>query len=335
MEAFALLAARVHLKVDDEFPEITDALLSVVYPHYLRPIPSMSVVEFHLDPTQGKLTGGLTIPRHAPLRTRPFEGAPCHFRTCYETTLWPLQVAAAQWTAPERLDRPLRAPDAVAALRLELECLPDVTFESLDLANLRFYLNGESHLVHALYELLGNNRARILLRNPDAAPDREPLVLPGDALRAVGFADDEDVLPYPGRSFTGYRVLQEYFSFPEKYFFLDLTGLERLAVAGFGSRAEIVILISPFERQEWQQTLETGVSPQTLRLNCTPAVNLFPQTAEPVLIDGTRYEYPVIPDVRRRQLMEIYSVDDVVSTPAGLARGDALSAVLLLPPRSV
>ncbi len=82
LEGFAFLAARIHLKLEDDLPEISDALLSVVYPHYLRPIPSMSIVEFHLDPEQGKLTTGLRIPRDSVLYSRPVGGAPCKFRTC-------------------------------------------------------------------------------------------------------------------------------------------------------------------------------------------------------------------------------------------------------------
>jgi len=224
VEAFAFLAARVHLKIDDEFPEITDALLNIVYPHYLRPIPSMSVVEFHLDPEQGKLTSGLKIPRHALLYSRPFQGAPCKFRTAYETTIWPVSVAAAQWKTPERLDPPLKAPDAAAVFRIELQCLPDVSFEQLELSRLRFYLDGESNLVHSLYELLLNNCTRILIRDPDPNSRVTPVTLEAAAIRPVGFGEDESVLPYPRRSFVGYRILQEYFTFPEKFFFLELTG---------------------------------------------------------------------------------------------------------------
>ncbi len=314
IEAFAFLAARVHLKIDDEFPEITDALLNIVYPHYLRPIPSMSVVQFHLDPEQGKLTSGLEIPRGSLLFSRPYQGVPCKFQVCYDTTIWPVRIAAASWTTPERLDPPLKAPEAAAALRLELECLPDVAFEALKLERLRFYLHGESNLVHNLYELLANNFTGAVARNPDGAAAAEPLRLPADALQPVGFAEDEAVLAYPRRSFIGYRLLQEYFCFPEKFFFFDLAGLDRLKAAGFGSRAEIVLLIRPYERQDRQQSLEVGVTEQTLRLNCSPAVNLFPHTAEPILYDGTKYEYPVIPDVRRRHVMEVYSIDEVVST---------------------
>jgi type VI secretion system protein ImpG len=313
IEAFAFLAARVHLKIDDDFPEITEALLGIIYPHYLRPIPSMSVVEFHLDPEQGKLTTGLKIPRDTMLYSRPVDGFPCKFRTCYETTLWPLRVTAAQWTTPDRIRPPLRS-SAAAVLRLELRCLPDVTFHKLELDRLRFYLNGDSQVVFALYELLLNNTSEILIRDPAPGSRLKPVSLRRQALRPVGFHLDEGVLPYPRRSFLGYRLLQEYFAFPEKFLFVELEGLNALRAAQFQESAEILFLISSFERPERHQVLELGVSERTLRPATTPIVNLFPQTAEPILLDQTRYEYPVIPDVRRRRATEVFSVDEVVSS---------------------
>ena len=312
VEAFAFLAARVHLKIDDEFPEITEALLAILYPHYIRPLPSMSVVEFHIDPEQGKLSTGLRIPRGAMLYSRPVDGVPCKFRTCYDTTLWPLTVAEASWRTPDRIQPPVKAPEALAALRLELRCLPDVLFSKLELRSLRFYLNGESNLVHTLYELLCNNCSQILVRDPGSR--QRSLRLSPEIIRPVGFAEDEGMLPYPRRSFIGYRLLQEYFSFPEKFFFVELTGLEQLAAAGFQDRAEFIFLISPFERSDRQQMLEVGVSPKTLRPSCSPIINLFPQTAEPVVLDQLRHEYPVVPDLRRRHGLEIFSVDEVLST---------------------
>ncbi|MGA3127062.1 MAG: type VI secretion system baseplate subunit TssF [Candidatus Korobacteraceae bacterium] len=314
LEAFAFLAARVHLKIDDDFPEITNALFGILYPHYIRPIPSMSVVQLHLDPEQGKLTTGLVIPREAMLHSREVEGVPCKFRTCYETTLWPVNVAAAQWLTPDRLTPPVRAAETVGAIRLVLKCLPDVSFDKLEMRSLRFYLSGESKLVHTLYELLCNNCNQILLRNPGPGPRKEPVVLSPGMLRPVGFEENEALLPYPRRSFSGYRLLQEYFTFPEKFFFLDLDGLEALGSLGLGSEIEIVFLLKRFERSERAQMLEMGVTPQTFRLGCTPIVNLFAQTAEPILLDQTQYEYPIVPDVRRQYAMEIFSVDDVVGT---------------------
>lgn len=314
LEAFALLAARVHLRIDDDFPQITEALLNILYPHYLRPIPSMSVAQLHTDPESGKLTSSLKIPKGTVLYSKPVDGVPCKFRTSYDVTLWPIKISQAQWMTPDRVRPALRATEA-AVLRVELECFPDVSFEKLDLDSLPFYLSGESASVHALYELLCRNCSRILLRDPakPKAPARELSVR---GLEPMGFAEDEDVLPYPRRSFVGYRLLQEYFAFPEKFFFLRLKGLSELHRSGFTNKAELLFLISPFEQDGRHQRLEVAVSEKTLRLGCTPIINLFSQTAEPILVDQTRYQYPIVPDARRRQTMEIYSVDEVVSTDA-------------------
>jgi type VI secretion system protein ImpG len=316
LEGFAFLAARVHLKIDDEFPEITTALLDVVYPHYLRPIPSMSVVEFHLDPEQGKLSTSLAIPSKSMLYSRAqVSGATCKFQTCYDTLLWPVVVAEAQWGTPDRLKPAVKVSEAVGAIRLVVRCLPDVTFQKLGMRSIRFYLNGESNLTHTLYELLCNNCIQILLRDP-ARPAIPPVVLSPENLRAVGFEENEAMLPYPRRSFSGYRLLQEYFTFPDKFLFFDLDGLEQLSPIGFSDQVEIVFLISKFDRADRQQVLELGVSVSTFRLNCSPIVNLFPQTAEPILLNQTRYEYPVVPDVRRSFANEIFSLDSVVCTSA-------------------
>ncbi len=314
LEAFALLAARVHLRIDDDFPQITESLLNILYPHYLRPVPSMTVAQFHTDPESGKLTTALKIPKGTVLYSRPVEGVPCKFRTSYDATLWPLKIAQAQWLTPDRIRPALRASEA-AVLRVELECFPDVSFEKLDLENLSFYLNGESAVVHALYELLCRNCVRILVRDPlkPKSPVRE---LSARNLQPMGFGENEDVLPYPRRSFTGYRLLQEYFSFPEKFFFMNLKGLSLLQGAGCTSKAELLFMISPFEQDGRHQRLEVAVNDRTLRLACAPIINLFSQVAEPILVDQTRYQYPIIPDARRRQTMEIYSVDEVVSTDA-------------------
>ena len=317
LEAFAFLAARIHLKIDDDFSEISEALLSVVYPQYLRPIPAMSIVQLQLDPEQGKLTTGLAVPRGAALFSKPVGGTPCKFRTAYDTTLWPLTVAAAQWKTPDQISPPVSGTSAVGALRVELRCLPDVRFDQLALDSLRFYLNGEAALVATLYEVLSNNCVEILIRDIGSKPPRPPVVLPGSALRPVGFGPEETVLPPGRRTMVAYGLLQEYFTFPEKFFFLDLQGFDKARAAGFGTRAEVIFLIAPFERAERRATLEAGVSEKTLLLGCTPVVNLFAQDSEPIEVTATRYEYPVVADARRRETTRIFSVDDIVAVRPG------------------
>ncbi|HLJ50223.1 MAG TPA: type VI secretion system baseplate subunit TssF [Bryobacteraceae bacterium] len=312
LESFAFLAARVHLKIDDEFPEITEALLSIVYPHYIRPIPSMSIVEFVTDPSQANPESGLTVDKDAMLYSRPVGGVPCKFRTCYKTTLWPLSVTAAEWKTPDRMTPPIRVLEAAAAVRVELKCEGDAPLNKLQTDSLRFFLNGESNIVNTLYELLSCNIVQIMLRDPTPGSRIKPVMLPQDSLRPVGFAEDEGMLPYPKRSFIGYRLLVEYFTFPEKFFFFDLNNL-RQAFSHFKDRVEIVFLIREFELEDRRQLLELGVSAKMFKLGCTPIVNLFPQTAEPILLTQRRYEHPIVPDVRRPMATEIFSVDQVVS----------------------
>jgi len=313
LEAFAFLAARVHLKIDDEFPEITESLLGILYPHYLRPIPAMSVAEFQVDYEQVTPEAGLRIERGSVLRSRPVHGVPCKFRTCYDLTFWPLEVVEAEWKPPDRLQPAIRATDAVAAVRLVLRCAGDVTFDKLSLSSLRLYLNGESSMVHTLYELMCNNCTQLLARDP-AARSRAPLSLPRDSVRPVGFGENESVLPYSRRSFAGYGLLQEYFCFPQKFFFLDVCNLDTVCAAGFGKTVELIFLISPFERSDRRQALELGVTGATFRLGCSPIVNLFPHTAEPILLSHRQYEYPVVPDVNHRNALEVFEILEVVNS---------------------
>ena len=310
LEGFSFLAARIHLKIDDDFPEISEALMSVVYPQFVRPIPSMSIVEFQLDQDKGKATTGFPIPRGSTLYSKPVNGVPCKFRTCYETTLWPLTVTAAEWKSPDRLQTPIAGTNAAAALRLELQCLPDVLLPKLGLDTLRFYLNGESGVVNTLYELLCANLLKIVVRDPTPGSRVRPATLPASVLKPVGFDEDHGVLPYSSRSFLGYRLLQEYFTFPEKFLFVDLTGLEEVWSTGFKDRAELIFLISGFEA-DYQQRMELGLSSRTFRLGCCPIINLFEQTAEPILLSQRKPEYPIVPDVRRPNAVEVFSVDQV------------------------
>ena len=304
IQGFAFLSARVHQKLDDEFPEITEALLSVLYPHYLAPVPSMAIAQFVLDPEQGKLSRGHRLERGTTLYSQPVNGQACRFRTCYPVTLWPLDVVSAQLDTTARQGLVARA---AAIIRLELRCLAGMSFANLELDQLRFYLHGESRLVYALYELLFNNVLDVHVRPAGASGAAKPLVLGRECLRPVGFDADEGILPYGRRSFVGYRLLQEYFALPEKFLFFDLTGLERAAAAGCKDRIEVLLRLDRSPR------LEQPVSADTFRLGCAPVVNLFEQLAEPIRVSQTQAEYRIVPDVRRQQTTEVYSVDAVVS----------------------
>ncbi|HEY4047193.1 MAG TPA: type VI secretion system baseplate subunit TssF [Acidobacteriaceae bacterium] len=314
LEAFSFLAARIHLRLDDDLPELTEGFLDVVYPHYLRPIPAMSVAEFKLDDNFTSASSSVNVPAGSELRSRrTVDGMPCRFRTGYPVDLWPLEVAECTWRRPEQTPTPTRVSDAVAVVRVVLKGRKDVVFSKLSLDRLNFYLAGDKSLVLPLYELLSRNLIQVLVRNPKA-PQASMVALGAEALRPVGFASDESLLQYTPRSFQGYRLLQEYFSFPEKFLFFALEGLQQAISAMQSEELELLFYLSAFDQPERSQALEVGVSAQTMRLGCTPIVNLFAQTAEPILVTQARHEYPIIPNTRQQRMIETYSIESVTAT---------------------
>ncbi|HZD03870.1 MAG TPA: type VI secretion system baseplate subunit TssF, partial [Longimicrobiales bacterium] len=202
-----------------------------------------------------------------------------------------------------------------------LECPEGVKLHELALARLRLHVSAEASVAYTVYELLCNNVQSILLRGI-GADGSQGEVHASCELHPVGFEDEEGLLPYPRQAFLPYRTLQEYFVFPEKYLFLDLSGLEALGGTEWERGVEVVVLVSPFERADRAEVLESGVSARTFRLGCTPIVNLFQRSSEPILLSHKRQEYPIVADARRRDSTRIYSVDDV--SPVGSAKARSI-----------
>jgi type VI secretion system protein ImpG len=309
IEGFALLAGRIHHKLDDEFPELTDALLGLLYPHYLAPVPSMAVVQFDLDPDRSTLPDGFRIERNSTLSTPPIGEGPCKYRTSYPVTLWPIKVTSAELLTPPfpaGLQPPPRTP---SALSLRLECQSGMNLADLSLDRLRFFLSGEDHVIAKLYGLIFNLATLVVMRPPGSSGRQPAITLaPSRCLFQVGFGADEILLPYPRRSFPGYCLLTELFTFPSKFLFLDLGGFEQVRQAGYEKQLEVVIFFN-----QPVGALQQAVDAETFRLGCTPVINLFEQTAEPVDVSQLRYEYRIVPDVARSMSTEIYSVDSVSS----------------------
>jgi type VI secretion system protein ImpG len=194
-------------------------------------------------------------------------------------------------------------------LRLQLECQGELPLAGLSLESLRLYLHGEDEPIAKLYELLFNHTTQVLFRPLDRGTQVAPVVAtPSECLGQVGFEQDEALLPYPTRSFPGYRLLTEFFTFPNKFLFVDVNGWRRVSEAGFGRRVEVVFFLDRTEA-----SLEQAVETQTFRLGCAPVVNLFAKSVEGIDFSHLKTEYLVLPDVAHRLGMEVYSVDSVTS----------------------
>lgn len=301
IESFAYLTARVRQSLDDDFPAMTDALLGILYPHYQQPIPSMAIVQ--LQPQPG-LTAAPTIPVGTMLDTEPVEGEPCRFRTTYPVTLHPIAIRAVALTGQPILAPPVAsASGASSCLRITFETLtPEVTFAAIAPDTVRLFLRGAPPVVYPLHELLFNDVIAIAFA--DGVNDPMPIVVGSQALRPVGFGPDEGLLPYPMTAHVGFRLLTEYFAFPEKFLFADIQFPQEAQFGRFGRTVDVFIYL-----RRAIPSLEQALSADVFKLGCTPIVNLFPQAAEPITLDHASSHYLLSPDSRRPRAIETYSIE--------------------------
>ncbi len=325
IEAFAFLTGRIGLKLDDELPEITESFINLLYPHYLAPIPSTAIAQFSFGSPNDKLTSVQKLERGVRLNSRPVDGTPCRFRSCFDVDLMPLELESAALESPAPKDA--RGKFADSHIRLSLRCYGDANLHEMKRGDngeppesIRFYLDGDPQLVFPLYEIIFNHAVSVEIRPKDQPlGDRalktitnirlklpDPVILKAaEAIKQVGFSDDQAILPYTKRSFAGYRLLTEYFSFPYKFLFFDIFGLERAIAGKFGSHFDILIKLKDITPPI------APVTTETFRMGCSPIVNLFERMSDPIYLDQQKYEYHVIPDVHRQSTTEIYSVDGV------------------------
>jgi type VI secretion system protein ImpG len=308
LEGVAFLAARVHHRLDDEFPELTDALLGVLYPHYLAPVPSAAIVQFRGQPellVPVRLEAGLAV------ETEPVHGEACRFRTAWPVTLWPIEIESAKLSG-----LPLAAPanplaaGAVSVLRITLKCRSDAAnFAQLAVDRVRVFLRGAANVTLPLYELLCAHALSVAYA--DGPSDRAPVVLPANVIEPAGFAPEEALLPWPARSFAGFRLLTEYFALPEKFLFLDFARLDAKTLLSDSNRLDIFVYLDRALPE-----LERVIGADALALGCTPMVNLFAQRCEPIQLTHTDTEYRIVPDARRPAAAEIWQVERVRETRA-------------------
>ncbi len=313
IEAFAFLNARTRLKLDDEFPELSESMLGILYPHVLSAFPSMAIAE--ITPQPG-LPGEVVLPKGTELATEPVQGEPVRYRNTYPVSVWPIEL-----TRVEMSGLPLSAPRnpagaaAVGALRLTLQCTErDMTFGALGLDTLRLHLHAEARVAHMLYELIVGGTISVAVA--DSAVDPEPVILDKNAIRRVGFAQDEVSVPLAPAAEPAYALLAEYFAFPDKFLFFDIVGLSSKTMRDGGRTIDIFLYFDRFD-----PALERLATRDRFRLFCTPAINLFHQRAEPIRLVAGRFEHRVIPDARREAMMEVHTVDEVTVTDrAGTAQ---------------
>ncbi|WP_374265187.1 type VI secretion system baseplate subunit TssF [Zoogloea sp.] len=306
IESFALLTARVSKKLEDSYPQFTEALLNVLYPHYLRPFPCCSIAQFE---HAGNMPGATRLPRGTALHSHPIKGAVCRFRTAWALTLQPVSVASLAFdplaTAPAEIRLPVGS-SAIVSLALTLRSTERVGgFGTL--APLRFYIHAEPSVASALRDALFLRRLQLYAEGGDGR--WHPL--PPDALGEVGFAADEALIDMPESAHDAYRHLTEYFCFPEKFNFFDIRPDRLPAALGDATGVRLHCVLGGLGGDSDTARLLQTLGPANLRLDCVPVVNLFPQRGDPIRVSHRSAAYPVVADGRRAFAYEIYAIDAV------------------------
>jgi type VI secretion system protein ImpG len=309
LEGFAFLAARVQLKIDSEFPRFTEHMLEMVYPHYLAPTPSMTVLQMVPGAKLIGLADGFTLPRGSAFRSKIGRGekTPCEYRTAHDVQLWPIEVAAISHSSyvgdigEIKLGsrRPIKG-----ALRITLRRMGDGPIRDLSLKSLPLFIRGQDQTAMRLHELLVGASVAIVARGSDRTWQE---VIDEEPVRALGFSDDEALLPYGPQSFQGYRLLHEYFACPSRFMFAELNGLERAVKRCTTKDLEILVLLDRHD-----PAVESSLGLSHVVLFSTPAINLFPRTADRIQLTNRVHEYHVVPDRTRPMDLEVHSVRSVV-----------------------
>jgi type VI secretion system protein ImpG len=299
LEGVAFLTGLLRQKLDDDFPEIIHELFQLIWPHYLRPLPSASIVAFT---PKASLKQTVRVPKGVQLASVPVDGTACLFRTCYDADVHPLVLEDAV------LDD---TPGRPTAIRLVF-ALQNLKLDDWQPGSLRLHLSGENQHAAEIYMLLRRHLQRIVLSPTGGG---ESCVLSRDCLRPVGFGAKDDLIPYPGQSFPGYRIIQEYFILPQKFLFLDLTGFEQWQRRGPESRFEVRLELN----------LPGSFAPPRVRksnftLAATPVINLFEHDADPIRLDHRASEYMVRPAGSNDKHYQVYNVQSVTGFIQGAAR---------------
>lgn len=319
LEGFSFLAARVRLRIDAEFPRFTNHLLELVYPHYLAPTPSMAVVQLQADLGAGNLARGYAVPRGTALHSLLGKAdlTACEFRTAHEVKLWPLTLRQASYFACSGAVSGIDTTpwgSVKAVLRLRLATPPGLLCSEVGLERLPLYVRGAGGLPGRILEQLLAHGA-VILAMPATPPASRPAwheVLPASQIRAVGGEEHQALLPATARSFAGYRLLQEYFAFPERYLFVELGGLVTAMRRCCAPEIDLLVLLDRFDA-----SLEQAISAANFSLYCTPAINLFPKRADRIHLSDRQRDYQVVPDRTRPLDFEVYQVKKVTGYGSG------------------
>jgi type VI secretion system protein ImpG len=300
LEGFAFLTAALRQKIDDEQPEFTRSLLSLIQPHMLRPFPSVTLMK--LEPVARAISSGQRVPRGTRVLSEQNDGKTYRFQTTAECLVYPVRIKSAEYE---------RAGDR-STIAITLATTFDVEFRQLSLERLRLNFTGKLVSAQQLYRLMGRHLDGISLVSEDRTIS---LRAAGASVRPIGLDTEEALLPPCKAVPEGPRLLQEYFTFVRKFLGFDVSGLGQ-AFSGWG-RKEVQLLFG-FDRA---LPVDFRLKADDISLYCVPAINLFTGSAEPIFVDHRKNSYPLRVQGEADNLSDILTIDEITGSGYAAPRG--------------
>ncbi len=311
LQSFALMSAQHGIRLEDEVPEFTHALIDTIHGAFLRPFPSCAMAQFHGN-RDGKQTEPRVIPRGTQLVA---PNSRLVFCTASDVTLVPLSVSTVRYAtsavAPMQAALP---PDATGLLSFTLELTSPSARFAIAPDMLRLHLVGDREIAAALADGVLMHSARVFVEldgNGRWTRVDMPLV-------AAGFDDADALLPPPrDTTVAPFHLLMEYGAFPARFDGLDLNLARLKRLAGGARRITMHIALTGIHPDSRRAQRLVAASADNLRLFCTPVVNLFSSNAEPIETKAGLPYYALKPfSLKTTATTEVWSVDQVRITTA-------------------
>lgn len=317
LESFAFLTGRISQEIDDQYPETATALLNVLYPHLVNPIPAMAIAHLKVDPSNGNLTTGFSIPKRTLLNAEAHEGISCQFSTVYPLKLWPIEVDHVSFSTSNKFYTYGQKPKEWF-LRFDLKST-GVDFNVMGVDQLDFHIHADRKLALLIYQTIFAQQDIQVYYGTDK---KNLYALPKGSIEPLGFAADEMSMPMGSHTIHSYQMIQEYFHLPEKFLFFRIKNLQDILKTHDLITEDLQLFIS---LDDVSDIYEESITPQNFLLGATPIVNLFPKTTDPFRLDKKQTHYRLIPDQRLDKTTEIYSIDEIIGSIEGQGEPQVLS----------
>ncbi len=293
-EGFAFLTGRIRERLDDEMPEYTESLISLLYPHYLKPVPSFAMLAF--KPRPGAVQGASVLKRGTEVQSDPVgdRNTVCRFTTTQDVRLHPLRLRDVELSWQP-------GGQSIASLIFEGE--GSVKLEEMDLNVLRLNFEADPTTASIMHLFFTRHVSKVVIgpgtTYGDTAGSRAVTLHGQQWVKPGGLSEEESLLPHADQTFSGLRLLQEYLVFRRKFWCIDLCGLDRFKPGDASEMKVDIHFKTPYPE-------DRRFRAENVRLFCSPIVNIFQRDAEPISVDHVVPEYRVIASVHDQ--MEVYDV---------------------------